>query len=70
MTVLDLKHLKSGYEYIPHLLYIWRIALILCGLTVVALVHGVLPWVCTDIVSRTIEKLSRALKENPHNSGG
>ena len=70
MTVVDLKHLKSGYEYIPHLLYIWKIGSILAVVTVVAFIHGVLPWVCTDIVSRTIEKLSRALKENPHNSGG
>ena len=70
MTVIDLKHLKSGHEYIPHALYIWRIGSILAVVTVVAFIHGVLPWVCTDIVSRTINKLHETLKENPHKSGG
>lgn len=72
MAFLDIKHLDKVKphpnsniveSYFFHMVFAWRLALGLAYLSVVGLIHGVIPIIFTDTVSTHVTKLKEILEE-------
>jgi len=55
-----MKHLKEhGMTYIQHLILAWTYALKLMVMSLVAVVHGILPFLFTTYVSDKLKELNK-----------
>lgn len=56
------KHLKFvGESYVQHLLFNIKLAVHLILLSLVAIVHGLLPWFLIDLISNSLNKITTKL---------
>ena len=60
---MDLDHFVSVNEsYLRHLITAWGYAATLLVLTAISVIHGVIPFIFTQTVSRTIEKMTEHIQ--------
>jgi hypothetical protein len=60
---LNFNHLTDVNEsYLRHLITAWGYAAILLVLTVILVVHGVIPFIFTRTASRTIQKMLKHMQ--------
>ena len=67
-----MKHLEDvGMTYMKHLMFAWTLALKLFLMSLISLVHGMLPFIFLSTTSDGIKQLAndidrKALQDNPH----
>ena len=56
------KHLKFvGESYVKHLLFNIKLSVQLILLSLVAIIHGLLPWFLIDLISNSLNKVTTKL---------
>ena len=56
------KHLKFvGESYVKHLLFNIKLSVQLILLSLVAIIHGLLPWFLIDLISTSLNKITTKL---------
>ena len=56
------KHLKFvGESYVKHLLFNIKLSVQLILLSLVAIIHGLLPWFLIDLISNSLNKITSKL---------
>ncbi len=56
------KHLKFvGESYVKHLLFNIKLSVQLILLSLVAIIHGLLPWFLIDLISNSLNKITTKL---------
>ena len=56
------KHLKFvGESYVKHLLFTIKLSVQLILLSLVAIIHGLLPWFLIDLISNSLNKITTKL---------
>ena len=56
------KHLKFvGEAYVKHLLFNIKLSVQLILLSLVAIIHGLLPWFLIDLISNSLNKITTKL---------
>ena len=56
------KHLKFvGESYVKHLLFNFKLSVQLILLSLVAIIHGLLPWFLIDLISNSLNKITAKL---------
>lgn len=61
-----MKHLSdANMTYSNHLKYAWLLSLKLLGLSIVAAIHGVLPFALPYVVSAQVDRMNKALGKAP-----
>lgn len=56
------KHLKFvGESYVKHLLFNIKLSVHLILLSLVAIIHGLLPWFLIDLISNSLNKITTKL---------
>ena len=56
------KHLKFvGESYVKHLLFNIKLSVQLILLSLVAIIHGLLPWCLIDLISNSLNKITTKL---------
>jgi len=62
-----IKHLEDiSMNYMMHLRFAWTLALKLFLLSLISLVHGMLPFIFTSTVSKGVDSLDSELKSRDH----